>query len=227
MVYAIGVDALRLLTAREFARSAEAATEAYHLAEKHGFPYWIAWSEIILAALQGPTDPERGRALLGAAIGRYEQTGARQLIPYARAFEAECYLNLDRTIEASAVLDRALALVEETNVRLYQAELLRLRACTAYRLDELNGDAHLAASLELASKQGARSFVLRTLITGFENAGERTRNVARNSLTNSVLETVGELETGDARAARRLLAYGAAALEDPTKAVRAGPIPEC
>jgi tetratricopeptide (TPR) repeat protein len=206
VVYAIGVNALRLLTARRFAHSAEAATEAHYLAEKNGFPYWIAWCDIILAALERLSDPDRGRTLLAAAIRRYEQTGARQLIPYAHALEAECWLDLDRPVEAKLILDAALALVEDTGVRLYQAELLRLRACAAYRLGESNGDAFLGTSLELARKQVARSFELRSLVTGLEKAtAEQTRMAARNSLMKLLVEMADEQETIDIRAARRLL----------------------
>jgi hypothetical protein len=195
------------LTAREFAASAEAAAEARNLAEKHGFPYWVAWCDIILAALERPTDPNRGRALLTAAIGQYQQTGARQLVPYARALEAECCLDADRPMEARTALDAALAVVEETGVRLYQAEILRLRACTAYRLDESTGDSHLGASLELAREQAAGSFVLRGLVTRFEKAAaEGTRNVGRRDLMEILLTMAEEPETADMLAARELLA---------------------
>jgi class 3 adenylate cyclase len=207
VAYAVGVNALRLLTAREFAASAEAATEVRNLAEKHGFPYWVAWCDTILAALERSTDPIRGCALLTAAIEQYQQTGARQLVPYARALEAECWLDADRPMEARTALDAGLAVVEETGVRLYQAELLRLRACTAYRLDESTGDSHLGASLELARKQAAGSFVLRGLVTRFEKAAaEGTRNVARRDLMKVLLTMAEQPETADMLAARELLA---------------------
>jgi predicted ATPase len=207
IVYVTAVNALRLLTARQFSDSAEAAAEAHYLAEKNGFPYWIAWCDIILAALERPADPDRGRTLLAAAIQRYEQTGARQLIPYAHALEAECCLDLHFPTEAKLALDAALRLVEETGVRLYQAELLRLRACTAYRLGE-NGDALLEASLKLAHNQVARSFELRSLVTGVEEAvADETRRTARNSLMRLLLEMTNEPETIDISAARRRLTH--------------------
>jgi hypothetical protein len=110
-------------------------------------------------------------------------------------------------MEARTALDAALAVVEETGVRLYQAELLRLRACTAYRLDESTGDSHLGASLELAREQAAGSFVLRGLVTRFEKAAaEGTRNVGRRDLMEILLTMAEEPETADMLAARELLA---------------------
>jgi hypothetical protein len=99
--------------------------------------------------------------LIAEAVDRYERTGARQLIPFARAAEAECWLKLEKPVEAINAIDRALSLIEETGVRLYQAELLRLRACARYQLMDRRGDDDLDSSLEIARVQGARSFFLR------------------------------------------------------------------
>ncbi|MCP3389405.1 AAA family ATPase [Bradyrhizobium sp. CCGB12] len=206
IVYACGVNALRLLTAREFARSAQIADEAYSLAKKHGFIYWIAWCEVILAALQRAVNPDRARALLAAAKAKYQSTGARQIIPYAHALEAECCLDLDRVAEASTVLNEALGLVEETGVRIYQAELLRLRACVSFRLGDPSAKGYIEASLNIAREQAAGSFVLRSLITWLENATEvRVHSELRRNIINALLGMAGQPETVDMRQAQGLI----------------------
>jgi predicted ATPase/class 3 adenylate cyclase len=206
LVYAIAVDSLRLLTGRDFISSKETAIEARTLAEKHGFRYWIAWSDIVLAGLERQADPDRAYDLLTKAIGRYQSTGARQLVPYALALEAECLLDLDRPRDAGSILDSALALVEDTGVRLYQAEILRLRACTAHRLGESNEETYLRASIQVARAQCAESFVLRSLLSAFEiEKNDQTREIARNALADLLLKMTDVKETADLRAARKCL----------------------
>lgn len=206
IVYASGVNALRLLTAREFARSAQVAIEAYDLAKKHGFIYWIAWCEVILAALQRTENPDGARALLASAKTKYQSTGARQIIPYAHALEAECCLDLDRLADAATLLNEALGLVEETGVRIYQAEILRLRACVSFRLGDPNARGHIEASLNIAREQAAESFVLRSLITWLENSTEvKVRSDLRRDITNTLLRMAEEPETVDMRVAQRLI----------------------
>jgi predicted ATPase len=169
LVYAVGVNALRLLTARDFDGAAAMMAEARGLADRFGFSYWAAWCGVLEAALELPKNPERACQRLTIATERYQRTGARQLIPFARSIEAECWLNMGRPREARAVADAALSLVEETGVRIYQAELLRMRACASYQLTGSTGGEDLAAAIAIARRQGAWSFVLRSLAVGAES----------------------------------------------------------
>ena len=67
-------------------------------------------------------------------------------------------------------LDTALALAQDTGMRFYDAELLRLRARThddpGARQDDIN------VALELARRQGATLFELRVALDDFELRGE-------------------------------------------------------
>jgi predicted ATPase/class 3 adenylate cyclase len=205
LVYALGVNSLRLLTANDSELAEAVAGETREIAAKHGFSYWIAWSDIVLAAAWGTADPNRADSLLGVAIDRYQLTGARQLIPFALARKAECLIDLHRTEMARGLIDEGLSLVETTGVRLYQAELLRLRGL-AYQLDGLSGLDDLAAAADLALRQGALSFVLRSLIAmgdcaGREGlpAGERLR------LAETIHRMEGAPETAEMKRARALV----------------------
>ena len=206
IVHAVGVDALRLLTAREFARSAAAVDEARAQAEKHEFPYWIAWCNIIAAAIQRPADPGHALELLSPAIDGYRRTGVRQLVPYALALEAECCLDLDRPHDAMRVLDEALALTGETGVVLYAAELLRLRACAAHRMNRNHRDADLERSLALARNQGAELFSLRALATVLEYSHSRqTRDQVKREIGEVLAERNENTDTAELRGLRRLM----------------------
>jgi len=207
LVHAVGVDAWRLLTGREYRRAAAAAEEARHEADRHGFPYWLAWCDIVAAAAERPRDPAHAAAALASAIARYRLTGARQQVPYALALQAECLVDADRPDEALPLLDEASALVEETGVRLYEAEILRLRACVRHRLgDTATADDDLAHAIDIARAQGARTFLLRSFVTGL--GWRPTDENTRRSLADVLAGLHAEPDTPDLREARRLAGGG-------------------
>jgi predicted ATPase len=70
-------------------------------------------------------------------------------------------------------LDGGLQLAEETGMHFYDAELLRLRAQT--HTDPVARQAGIGAALELARRQGATLFELRTAIDDFEARGAAAR----------------------------------------------------
>ncbi len=70
-------------------------------------------------------------------------------------------------------LDAVLQLAEETEIRFYNAELLRLRAQTLTDLDARGAD--IAAALELARSQGATLFELRAALEDAELRGHAAR----------------------------------------------------
>jgi len=70
-------------------------------------------------------------------------------------------------------LDTGLQLAQDTGMRFYDAELLRLRAHT--HTDEDARRADIAAALALARRQGATLFELRAALDDFELRGEPAR----------------------------------------------------
>jgi hypothetical protein len=75
--------------------------------------------------------------------------------------------------QARARLDTALQLGRETGMHYYDAELLRLRAQT--QTDPEVRRADVAASIELAHRQGAHLFGLRAALDDFELRGQAAR----------------------------------------------------
>jgi hypothetical protein len=103
-----------------------------------------------------------------------------------RAFEVKTFLAfydgvLARLLNAAGDqeaarerLDIALKMGQDTWIQFYDAELLRLRAHTI-----TDGDIrhqHFRASIELAQKQGAYIFELRSAADDFELMGDRARS---------------------------------------------------
>jgi hypothetical protein len=70
-------------------------------------------------------------------------------------------------------LDAMLVLADETELRFYNAELLRLRAHTHADIEARRAD--IAAALELARRQGATLFELRAALEDAELRGQPAR----------------------------------------------------
>ncbi len=130
------------------------------LGERHEFPYWSAWADIILGWTQGGRGDAGGIALIESAIGAYRRTGAAQALPYALLLLAETALACGLPQLASSAGEEGWRLAEAQSLRLYAAELLRVRAEAELRLgvgvDRAVALAAQAASV--AAGQGAVSF---------------------------------------------------------------------
>lgn len=129
------------------------------LGERHEFPYWTAWADIILGWTQQDRDG-RGIELIEAAIRAYRRTGAAQALPYALLLLAESALACNRPRRALSACEEGWQLAERNGLTLYASELLRVRAVAELRLGSpLSRVLNLAAQAEiLASNQGAVTF---------------------------------------------------------------------
>jgi len=79
-----------------------------------------------------------------------------------------------RLDQARRDLDAALQLTQDTGMRFYDAELLRLRAHTHTDLAARRAD--FGAAVDLARRQGATLFELRAALDDFELHGEPARS---------------------------------------------------
>jgi hypothetical protein len=100
---------------------------------------------------------------VGAAgwVPWFDGQGARLLIATGRLAEARDQLNL------------GLQLGEDTAMRFYTAELMRLRAATHQEPDARRED--LTAAFELARRQGTPVFALRAALDAYQLDGETAR----------------------------------------------------
>ena len=101
----------------------------------------------------------------------WEFLGARVFLPYVLTAAAETSAALGDEAEAVAGFAAAGALVEETGVRFYEAERLRLLAQTAPPGAEAR--AMLREAWELAHRQGALLFELRAALDLARQAPDR------------------------------------------------------
>ncbi len=183
LCYGRSIEALIRAEAGEPARCVELAAELTSLAKQYGFDEWlmVGWSQ-----------DSAGKALLALAGG---ETDATALAPHIeamatvvqtwRSFEVKTFLAyydgvLARVLTAAGdrraareCLDVALGMGQETLIQFYDAELLRLRAHTLEDVEERHR--HLRDAIQLARKQGAYIFELRSAADDFELTGEPAR----------------------------------------------------
>jgi len=183
LCYGRSIEALIRAEAGEPQRCLEVAAELSSLAKHYDFDEWVmvGWSEesagrALLALAAGETDP--------AALAPHVKT-MTTVVQTWRAFEVRTFLAfydgvLARVLTAAGdrqaardCLGVALEMGQHTWIQFYDAELLRLRAHTLD--DEEDRHRHFRDAIQLAQRQGAHIFELRSAADDFELCGEPAR----------------------------------------------------
>ena len=93
-------------------------------------------------------------------------TGAEIKVPYYLGLLAEAHRRVSRTADGISLLNEALAVIERTDERWYEAELCRLMAEVLITKSERpNAERWLRRALRTAQKQDARHWELRAATT--------------------------------------------------------------
>jgi predicted ATPase len=134
---------------------------------KHGLPYWHAGSAIIRnAALvrQEKADPNVVDQMR-CDLATYRSTGAVIGLPYMMSLLATTLGRFEMPDEGLSLLDDALAVVEETKHRSWEAELHRLKGELLWSRGaaEIEVEACFQWAIEIARQQQARSLELRAV----------------------------------------------------------------
>lgn len=143
----------------------ERTTLLMALAADHGFAHWHATATILHGwAIAHGGAPEAGLEEMRCGLTAKKTIGARLKIPFYLGLMAGLCQQAGRATEALDLLQAALAHVEETGERGFEAELHRLKgealpACSSKRVAE--AEAHYRQSLAVSKNQGARLWELR------------------------------------------------------------------
>ena len=82
------------------------ATQALDLSQQHQTRYWEAWAQIMKGwALAANDSPNRGIKELTDGIAKYEGTGSRQMLPYARILLADAYCRTGHVSEGRSIIE--------------------------------------------------------------------------------------------------------------------------
>jgi class 3 adenylate cyclase/predicted ATPase len=154
---------------REAQRSLEQAAATIALATEHDFPFWWAMGTWLYGwALAEQGQEEDGIAQMRQGVTAWRATGAAVFVPTYLATLAEVSGKAGQVEDAQDLLREALALVEDTGERCWEAELYRLQgelllARSAAEHTEAESCFHQA--LDIARRQQAKSFELRATMS--------------------------------------------------------------
>jgi predicted ATPase len=181
------------------------------ICREHGFSHWINFGAILdgwAAVCAGHLD--RGMAVLQEGIVRWQKVGARIWMPMFRILEAETYVKAGRDEAGLRAIEQALAEAQDIGEHWATAEALRVKA--RILLSAGNGkncreiEAILLNSLEIAQRQGARCWQLRTSCDLARLWQRQGRNKRALKLLQSVYDQFTEgFDTSDLRDAQMLL----------------------
>lgn len=193
---------------RDMREALRRATESLEMAREQGFATWVGISQMIRGgAMARQGEPEEGIAEIRHGIQAYSGIEAVAYQPFGLSILAEALTAAGKLDEAGDVLERALAMIEETEERFYLAELLRLRGELCGRKGDAAAAEHwLREAIELSRRQGAKLFELRSLVSLCRNLGEPRRETLARDAVAPLLDWFGaHCDAVDLREARGLL----------------------
>jgi predicted ATPase len=147
----------------------ERAEAALNLTAEHGFSLWeqnaVFWGGWVLAAAGEFT---AASVQMRDAIATFQAMGVVNQLPFLLGLLADVHAQAGSPTQALALLTEALAIVERTQERWFEAELHRLSAealLAGSPRDVAEAEASLRRALAVAREQGAKFWELRAAIT--------------------------------------------------------------
>jgi predicted ATPase len=185
--YALGSAATLHQLRREGQAAQEQAEAAMTLSTEQGFPLWVAWGTMLRGwALAKQERGEEGTSQIRQGMATFRATGAEVSRPYLPALLAEAYEKAGQVEEGLSSLAEALAAVDNSGERWYEAELYRLKGQltlqkfqvssfkfqvphtphpTPYTQAEAEAEACFLKAIEIARRQQAKSLELRATVS--------------------------------------------------------------
>ena len=136
------------------------------LSTEQGFPFWLAWGTSMRGwALAEQGQSKEGIAQIREGLAAMQATGAEVYRSYFLALLAEMHGKVEQAEEGLRVVEEALAFVERTEERFYEAELYRLKGEIVLqaggRRPELEAEGCFHQAIDIARRQSAKSLELR------------------------------------------------------------------
>jgi len=171
---------------REGHAAQEPAEEAITLATEQGMPFWLAEGSILHGwALADQGQEEKGIVQIRQGLALWQDIEIKVLESYFLALLAETCGEIGQVEEGLSVLTEALAAVDDTGERLYEAELYRLKGTltlqkefqvqgsqfqvenpqSAFHNPQLEAEECFLKAIEISRKQQAKSLELRATMS--------------------------------------------------------------
>jgi len=154
---------------REVQAAQERAEAEMALCTEQGFAFYLARTMILRGwALAKQGQWEEGIEQMQQGLIAFRGTGAEQVRPYGLGLLAETYKDAGQPEEGLAVLAEALAVIQRTGERIYEAELYRLQGELRLRIARDNpaeAETSFRQALDIARQQQAKSLELRAAMS--------------------------------------------------------------
>jgi predicted ATPase len=196
----------------------ESAEALIALATEHGFALWIAGGTVMQgwALSQHSHDPgagqrqgEEGRAQIDQGLAAWGATGAKVIRPYGLTLLAEASVQVGQCEVGLPLLTEALAVVDDTGERRWEAELHRLKGeiLLARSADaHAEAEAHFQHALDIARHQQAKSWELRAATSLARLWQQQGKHAEAHALLAPIYGWFTEgFDTADLQEARALL----------------------
>jgi TOMM system kinase/cyclase fusion protein len=213
LAHALGLTAMTHQFRQERQATQEWAEAAITLSTEQGFPLWMALGTILRGwTLAAQGHGEEGLAQMHQGLEAWRGTGTEALRSYFLALLAEAYGELGLTEAGLTVLVEALAIVDRSGERFYEAELYRLKgellqnAECGIRHATCTPEECFRQAIDIARRQQAKSLELRaamSLSRLWQQQGRRT--AARQVLAEVYAGFTEGFDTADLQAAKALL----------------------
>jgi len=178
--------------------------------EQRRMPMWHAWAKFyhtFAAAAQAPTAALVGQ--MQKALAETDATGARNNLTFHLAMLAEVHGRVGQAARGLKVADDALALVEETDERWWEADIHRVKGELFLLVDggkSSEAEACFGKAMTVARSQSAKSLELRAAVSMarlLRQTGKADKAGAQLSATLGAFNQ--QAETADVAAAKALL----------------------
>ncbi len=165
-VYALACAIMIHYARRDYATVKQSADRLFQLANEGGFLLWVAQGRIYQGWVQAMQEnADAGIAEMKAGLESYRLTGSGLMTPQLSLMTAEAQLKAGRPGEALAAISRGLHYVEESQERVHEPELHRLRGeIMIAQGASAAAESSLARAIELARTQQARTLELRAAL---------------------------------------------------------------
>ena len=186
----------------------ERSANVLEISAEYGFASMASMAAVIQGWARGCRgEGESAIAEMRRGIAGAEATGVRApsflLIPLA-----ETYMRIGRTDEANRLLTETLETAHQTGHRLQEAELYRLKGELLLKTsrDELQAETCFRAAIEIAQRQSARWWELRTTISLARLLAKRGRRDEAHTMLLEIYNCFTEgFDTADLKDAKALL----------------------
>ena len=177
------------------------------LASELNFPFMLAWGLAFRGIAKLYLDKPDGQQAAREGLALYRLTGSKWALP----FWLGCYAGVQPpgSDDVIAAVQEALAEVEATGERWYEAELYRLRGSFAWRgpsHDDQRAENHFHRAMRIAAEQGAKLLELRAATSLARLWGENGRRGEARDLLAPIYGWFTEgFDTADLKDAKALL----------------------